>query len=238
MARRSRRAATVRERVGALVDLSAFDVAVEGRGEAEPAVPGTGEAQRAINRRVELVLVPTAETVTEAVTTAGVAPEPQGPVAPGPTGVSVVDGDMTFDVRMEEVRRVGGYVVGGLEVTNTGAEDLALGSLAVGPWDSRGSFDPQLQFAPTNLTLLSGGTRLYPVDYLTDPDGDNREPLSDRIVIAIAPGATRLVTVVWPDPGTSTVTVDLAPRYHGSMRSVLVAGRAPFRLTDVPVTDG
>ncbi|MBO0899760.1 OmpA family protein [Cellulomonas sp. zg-ZUI222] len=233
-----RRAATVAARVAGLADLAAFDVAVEGRGETQPAVAGSGEAERALNRRVELVLEtsggPEPEEVVEAV---GSLPDPQGPVAPGPTGVSVA-GDDAFDVRLEQVRRVGRYVVGGLEVTNTGAADLSLGSLSVGAWDSRGSFDPQLQTAPTNVTLVSGGTRLYPVDYRTDPQDDEREPLSDRIVNSIDPGETRLVTVVWPDPGTDTVTVDVAPRFHGSIAGVQVAGRAPFRLTDVPVVDG
>lgn len=234
-----RRAATVAQRIAQLADLSAFDVTVRGQGESQPAVAGTGEAERALNRRVELVLETTGESApVDVVEVAGTVPGPQGPAGAGPTGVSVADGEDRFDVRLHEVRRVGRYVVGGLEVTNTGVADLSMGSLAVGAWDSRGSFDPQLQFAPTNVTLVEGGTRFYPVDYLTDPVENEREPLADRIVNSIDPGETRRVTVVWPDPGTDTVTVDVAPRFHGSITEVQIAGRAPFRLTDVPVVDG
>lgn len=240
-----RRAATVATRLATLTDLAAFDVTVEGRGEAEPVVAGTGEAERALNRRVELVLVPAADAAAPdagdgggAGSGGGALPEIPGPVAPGTTGVSVVDGDASYDVRLPEVRRVGRYVVGRLEVTNTGAADLALNSLAGSAWDSRGSFDARLQFAPTNVTLVSGTTRWYPVDYLSDPENGRRDPLTDRIVNGIAPGAVRAVTVVWPDPGTDSVTVDVAPRFHRSIEQVQIAGRSPFRLTDVPVVGG
>ncbi|SFJ82440.1 OmpA family protein [Cellulomonas sp. KH9] len=234
-----RRAATVAARIAELADLSAFDVDVEGRGETEPAVPGSGEEERAVNRRVELVLeAPRASGADEVVEVAGALPDPEGPVAPGPTGVAVVDREGRFDVRLDEVRRVGPYVVGGLEVTNTGDGDLTMTSLSAGAKDSRGSFDVQLQFAPTNVTLVEGGTRLFPVDYLTDPDDAEREPLADRVVHGVRPGQTRLVTIVWPDPGTDTVTVEVAPRYHHSIDGLRTAGHAPFRLTDVPVVDG
>ncbi len=234
-----RRAQTVATRLGELVDLSAFDLAVEGRGESEPLVAGTGDAERALNRRVALVLVPSSDPAetTEVVVDAGALPDPQGAVAAGATGVSVTDGDATFDVRLPEVRRVGRYLVGALEVTNTGATDLALGSLAVGAWDARGSLDAELQFAPTNVTLVSGGTRLYPVDYVKDAERGARDPLSDRIVNGVAPGTVRTVTVVWPDTGEDVVTLDVAPRFHPGNAELRIAGRAPFRLTDVPVVE-
>ena len=165
-------------------------------------------------------------------------PEIPGPVAPGATGVSVVDGNDAFDVRLPEVRRVGRYLVGRLEVTNTGTADLSLSSLAVGAWDSRGSFDPQLQLAPTNVTLVDATSRRYPVDYVVNPENGRRDPLADRVVDGVGPGEVRAVTVVWPDPGTDTVTVDVAPRFRRSVADLLIAGQAPFRLTDVPVVTG
>jgi len=236
-----RRAATVAARLAELTDLTAFDVTVEGRGESQPVVAGTGDAERALNRRVELVLVPDVAAdaaAVDVVEESGSLPEPAGPSAPGATGLSVVDGDRSFDVRLPEVRRIGRYLVGALEVTNTGSGDLALGSLAGSAWDSRGSFDARLQFAPTNVTLVSSSTRWYPVDYLSDPENDRRDPLTDRIVNGIGPGEVRTVTVVWPDPGTDTVTVDVAPRFRGGKGQIQVAGRSPFRLTDVPVVSG
>ncbi len=234
-----RRAQTVATRLGELVDLAAYDVTVEGRGESEPLVAGTGEGERAVNRRVALVLVPSSEPadVAPVVPDAEALPDAEGAVAPGATGVSVTDDGATFDVRLPEVRRVGRYLVGTLEVTNTGVAPLSLGSLAVGAWDARGTLDPQLQFAPTNVTLVSGGTRLYPVDYVRDADSGARDPLTDRVVNDVEPGATRAVTVVWPDTGEDVVTLDVAPRYHPGSPENRIAGRAPFRLTDVPVVE-
>lgn len=235
-----RRAATVAARLAELADLSVFDVTVDGRGETEPAVPGAGEAERALNRRVELVLTPTASPVpADLAPQDAPLPDPAGPVARGEDGVSLTDGEDTFDLRVTRARRVGAYVVGTLEVTSTSARDLSLGALAAGGWDARGTLAADLQFAPTNVTLLAGGTRVFPVDYLVDPEDGSRAPLADVLVNGIAPGTVREVTVVWPDPGGAALTVDVAPRYRGTSASaqVQVAGRAPFRLTDVAVVD-
>jgi len=234
-----RRAATVASRIAQFADLSAFEVTVQGRGEAEPAVPGTGEAERAQNRRVELVLETSRTSdVEQVVEVTGSLPDPQGPVAPGATGVSVVDGDDRFDVRLDEVRRAGRHLVGGLEVTNTGSADLALHAFSSGGRGTRGGLDPSLSYSATNVTLAVGGTRYFPADYLTDVEDGDREPLAERAVVGIAPGQTRLVTVVWPDPGGDTVTVEVAPRFHSTISGLQTAGRAPFRLTDVTVVDG
>ena len=234
-----RRAATVAARLQGLTDLTAFDVSVEGRGESQPVVAGTGDAERAANRRVELVLVPDSPAAQPPVVEeAGTLPEMPGPVAPGATGVSVVQEDESFDVRLPEVRRDGRFLVGALEVTNTGTDHLDMHALSGSAWDSRGSFDARLQYAPTNVTLVTGTMRWFPVDYLVEPEHERRDPLADRIVSHIAPGETRTVTVVWPDVGGDTVTVDVAPRFSTGMGQLQVAGHAPFRLTDVPVVAG
>lgn len=233
-----RRAQTVADRLAGLVDLAAFDVTVTGMGESSPAVGGTSPEARAANRRVELVLVPQAATELASEPSGDDAPlpDPEGPSAPGPTGVSVQDGDATFDVRLEEVRRRGPFVVGALEVTNTGSDALAVSSFASGAWDTRGEFDASLQFAATNITIPVGSSRLYPLDYVRDAENEVREPMADRVVVGIAPGATRVVGVMWPDPGTDTVVVEVARRHLEAFGGVDVG--VPFRLTDVPVVDG
>lgn len=229
-----RRAASVAQRLGSVVDLTAFDVVVEGRGESEPAVDGTSDEARSLNRRVELTLAATSEGEVEQVVPADATlPESTGPTASGPDGVTVQDGDDHYSVRLTEVRRTGAYLVGELELTNLGTGDLQGAVLAAGAWDTRGKFDPSLQQAATNVTLLVGRSRLYPLDYLRAGEASRREPLGDRSMVVEA-GGTRVVTVVWPDPGTPTVAVEVAPheRTNG-----LVAGGAAFRLVDVPVVD-
>ncbi|WP_456788457.1 OmpA family protein [Cellulomonas sp. P5_C5] len=232
-----RRAQSVAQRLGGLVDLSAFEVSVDGRGESEPAVEGTSDEARSLNRRVEVTLVPTADAEVDPVapTDASELPEATGPTATGLDGVTVQDGEDHFSVRLPEVRRDGRYLVGELELENLGTGQLKGDVLAVGAWDSRGSFDPSLQQAATNVSLLVGRSRLFPVDYLRAAESDRREPLTDRSLV-LEPGATGVVTVVWPDPGTETVAVEVASREIAAFGGISV-GAAAFRLTDVPVVD-
>ncbi|MCC2318685.1 OmpA family protein [Cellulomonas chengniuliangii] len=232
-----RRAASVSQQLSTLVDLSGFDVTVEGRGESEPAMAGTSAEARSLNRRVTITLVPAEEAAPApaAPDDPAALPEATGPSAAGPDGVAVQDGANTYAVRLPQVRRVGPYLVGELELTNQGAKDLTDGVLASGVSDTRGRFDPSLQLAATNVSLLVGGSRVFPVDYVR-PEADMREPLSDRVVTVDA-GATRVVTVVWPDTGTTSVAVEVAPRQISAFGGVTVGGAA-FRLTDIPVLDG
>ncbi|WP_396046985.1 OmpA family protein [Cellulomonas sp. P22] len=231
-----RRAASVEQQLSTLVDLSGFDVSVEGRGESEPAMAGTSDEARALNRRVTITLVPAEEAAPAPAAPGDSAalPEATGPAATGPAGVTVQDGKNNYSVRLPQVRRVGPYLVGELELTNLGPKDLTDGVLASGVSDTRGQFDPSLQLAATNVSLLVGRSRVYPVDYVR-PAVDMREPLADRGVTVDA-GTTRVVTVVWPDTGTTSVAVEVAPRQISAFGGVTVGGAA-FRLTDVPVVD-
>jgi outer membrane protein OmpA-like peptidoglycan-associated protein len=235
-----RRAQAVADRLRSVADLGAFEISVEGLGESEPAAPGTSEESRAVNRRVELVL--TTEQAAQAETTqepSGRMPRSEGPTASALESVTVDSGnDVPVDVRVVEVRRVDRYLVGTLEVSNTAGPEAASGSLfATGAWDARGSFDPSLQAAATNVTLLHGDERLYPVDYVSKDDSDQRDPLADRFVFGPEPDHSTLVTVVWPDPGTDTVVVDSPAKSKEIGSSVAIdITVAPFRITDVPVT--
>ncbi|KRD43135.1 hypothetical protein ASE38_02320 [Cellulomonas sp. Root930] len=235
-----RRAQAVATRLGELADLAGFDVSVQGRGESEPTATGTSDEARAANRRVELVLTTEQDEVAEVTEPpAGALPETTGPTAAGQGAVTIDSGNnVPVDVRVREVRRVGRYLVGSLEVSNTAGAAKADGTpFSTGAWDARGSFDAGLQQAATNVTLLRGDLRLYPVDYLTGED--RRDPLADRVIDGPEPGSSILVTVLWPDPGTDTVVVDAPTRSKQITQSAAVdMGVQPFRITDVPVTEG
>ncbi|GAA2719571.1 OmpA family protein [Cellulomonas aerilata] len=236
-----RRAQAARDRLGSLVDLGAYGVTVEGRGESEPAAPGRDDAARAANRRVELRFIPAPDadpepaTASAAPTGMGTEPAADGPVATGAEGVRVgVRDGVEFEVRLPEVRRVGEVLVGEVEVEQTAGDRAAdIGSLlSSGVWDGRGEFDATTQSAATNLTLLDGGTRVFPFDYVRNDDGD-RHPLADRFLTSpVGVGQVQTVTVVWPAAPGDTVTVDSAATPHAGGPD---AGGPPFRLTDVPV---
>ncbi|GAA3804804.1 OmpA family protein [Cellulomonas soli] len=241
-----RRAQAVQTRLAELVDLSSYDVSVEGRGESEPAVTGTDDAARALNRRVQLVLTPeqgsgiapAPSTTATPGAPSGSIPDPEGPSAPGVDGVEIAatSGADTarFGVSVEQVRRVDGFVVGELTVTELDGVDRALvGAFATAAWDARGEFNPQLQAAATRVTLLDGGTRVFPVDY---QEGGSRSVLADTMLRGLGAGRSLTMTVVWPDVSGESVVID-APQVRHDVLGVttIEVGGPPFRLTDVPV---
>ncbi|MBO3084981.1 OmpA family protein [Cellulomonas fengjieae] len=234
-----RRAQAVADRLASIADLGAFDVSVEGRGESEPAARGTSDQERAVNRRVELVLTTLQEQATQtSEAPAGTLPETTGPVASGEGTVTIDSGNgVPVDIGVREVRRVGRFLVGSVEVSNTAGAQKADGSLfSAGPWGARGSLDAALLQAATNLTLVHGEQRFYPVDYLVGEE--RRSPLADRIVDGPEPGTTIRVTVVWPDPGTESVVVDSPAQRKEFTDTVSIdLGVQPFRITDVPVVE-
>lgn len=232
-----RRAQAVADRLGQLTDLSAFTVSVSGKGESEPRVPNDTDENRQLNRRVEVILTPTEETsdVHDSQGGGGQLPEAAGPVAKGSEGVEVasIHGNAVF--ALDEVVRRGGYLVG--EVKATGGEEGT--GVGVGVWlqpttligSARGENDSSLAYAITGLSLLTGRTRFYPVDYKT-ARGSNH-PLSE--ITARDPlrkGEVTTLVVVWPDTGEDTVTLDLeAPGEYSPYSN------NPFRLTGIPVVE-
>lgn len=233
-----RRAAAVSARLGQLSDLSPYDVTVAGKGETQPAVEGTGEQARALNRRVELLFTasgPPASTEAADEPGNGTAPEPSGPAGTGPAGIEVRRSDEpdVVRVRLAEVREVGGVLVGTLEVEPV-SDDLGTVAwlVAGGAIDPRGEFAPNLQFAASRVTLLDGADRVYALDYVLDDDS-GREPLADLILNDdLDPGETMRITVVWPAIDADQVIVDVPPLRS---KDGQVVGGNPWRLTDVPV---
>jgi hypothetical protein len=78
-----------------------------------------------------------------------------------------------------------------------------------------------------DVSLLTSDSRVFPYDYELPAGGDGvvRRTLGDESVNdgLSEPGQTMLVTVVWPDSGEDTVTIE-------------VPGRARF--ADIPVAQG
>ncbi|RJF44106.1 OmpA family protein [Actinomyces sp. 2119] len=250
------RAQAVSDRLGDLVDLGSWDVDVTGKGESEPAVEGTDDQARAANRRVEITLTPTEGTDSQdsassaapsasadpSASGSGGLPEAYGPVGRGPEGVTVPGrkGDGELSVVLEQVTRAGGFLLGELELTAGPGGTGDSGSTFLGAWlgDERAKAlsNPRGEgvaldttAAASGLTLLSGGERVFPTDYLP-PGGDKYTPLTERgLGFGLKEGMVTRVCVAWPDTGQDTVVLDHESRTED--------GDYAFRLTDVPVVE-
>lgn len=233
-----RRARAVADRLAEIADLGRFDVRVEGRGESEPLTTEATEEARALNRRVTVEFTPATDAATvQAPAGDGLVPA-EGPTIEGLGGAVVLHGDgvggvQRLHVELLGVRRVGGYLVGELAVRNDGAEQASFVSVLGSVRDGRGDLGLGLLGA-SNVTLLDGGVRVYPVDYLVDEDLyeiSARNVLADAAVGSLASGTTSVVSVVWPDRGSDTVVVDVP---EGS--TSVTDGSTPIRFVDVPVS--
>lgn len=226
------RAAAVASRLTEVADLTGRTVVVEGVGSEQPAVPGTSEEARALNRRVELLLTPVPEAPPERDVVQGEEPEPAGPVGPASEGVVVEHpNEPEVTVRVESLRALDRVLVGTLllEPAEPGPVGWLVSQVA---FDSRGEFAPQLQLAATGVTLLQGPERVFPLDYV-HPGSEYRRPLAELMVIGpVEPADPRRVTVVWPRLPGDTVVVDQPGKELAGGR---IDAGYPWRLTDVPV---
>ena len=244
-----KRANAVKTRLEQLTSLDKWQTSVSGKGESEPKVNDTSDEARAVNRRVEITLTPTGGTTPKNTTTptngssatpnptSSKLPDPKGPVAKGADGVTVKhDNGAQLTITVDHLTRANGYLLGQLHTTINAKTDSApsglerwLGDKEVLFSNSRsedGSSEPT-ERAADGLTLLAGGERIYPADYL-DAGFKTHVPLTELQLTPHIKAGTTTVCVVWPDPGGDTVTLDhAAPRKE-------VADLA-FRLTDIPV---
>ena len=235
-----KRANAVKTRLEQLTSLDKWQTSVSGKGESEPRINDTSDEARAANRRVEITLTPTGGTTTKTTTPSagtGSLPETKGPVAKGSEGVTVKhdSGDGQLTVTLDHVTRQGGYLLGQLHTTISAKTDSAPGLYNFLEDDespltsSRGETagNDAIRTASNGLTLLAGGERIYPADYL-DAEFKAHVPLTELGIGSFIKAGTTTVCVIWPDPGGDTVTLDhAAPRKE-------VADLA-FRLTDIPV---
>ena len=244
-----KRANAVKTRLAQLTKLDKWQTSVSGKGESEPKVNDTSDEARAVNRRVEITLTPTGGTTTKNTPTptngssatpnptSSKLPDPKGPVAKGADGVTVKhDNGAQLTITVDHLTRANGYLLGQLHTTINAKTDSApsglerwLGDKEVLFSNSRsedGSSEPT-ERAADGLTLLAGGERIYPADYL-DAGFKTHVPLTELQLTPHIKAGTTTVCVVWPDPGGDTITLDhAAPTKH-------ITDLA-FRLTDIPI---
>jgi len=238
-----KRANTVKTRLEQLTKLDTWQTSLSGRGEPEPKVKAPSDEARAVNRRVEITLTPTGGTVPKGSTTAtpnssGKLPDPKGPVAKGADGVTVKNnnGDDQLTITLDHVTRTGGYLLGQLHTTLNTKKDSAPSGLEIWLGDKEilfsnsrsedGSSEPT-ELSSNGLTLLAGGERIYPADYL-DAGFKTHVPLTELQLTPPIKAGTTTVCVVWPDPGGDTITLD-HPTGKYSIPDTA------YRLTDIPI---
>ena len=236
-----KRANAVKTRLEQLTKLDKWQTSVSGKGESEPKVNDTSDEARAVNRRVEITLTPTGGTTTKNTTPApnsGKLPENKGPVAKGSEGVTVkhVSGNSQLTITIDHVTRSGGYLFGQLHTTLSVKKGSAPDRLEdwlndkEAPFSNsrseKGSRDA-VAFAATGLTLLAAGERIYPADY-RDAGFKTHLPLTELQLTPPIKAGTTTICVIWPDPGSDTVTLDHA----ATGKEVADLG---YRLTDIPV---
>ena len=246
-----KRADAVKTRLGQLTSLDKWQTSVTGKGESEPRVKDTTDEARAANRRVEITLTPTggttnkggsptaAPTATPSSDSGASLPAPQGPTATGPDGITLTSkgtdtsGEVT--ITLDHVTRTGGYLLGAITCTvEPGSTGAPLHSLLQDPQtllSNQRDEDGALStfYASDGLTLIAGGERIFPADYL-DAYAEQHLPLTELNVSDRLKTGTTTVCVIWPDPGGDTITLD-----HPDGKYAL-KGTA-YRLTDIPVTN-
>ena len=241
-----KRANAVKTRLEQLTKLDTWQTSVSGKGESEPKIKDTSDEARAANRRVEITLTPTggttpkgsSSTATPSTSGGGKLPDPQGPVAKGPEGVTLSpkSGDTSGEVTitLDHVARSGGYLLGTVTCTvKDGSTGAQLHPLLQDPQtalsnqrDEDGSA-VQTLLASDGLTLISNGERIFPADYL---DAYNKQhlPLTELNLYDHLKGGTTTVCVVWPDPGGDTTTLDHPKGKYSPPDTA-------YRLTNIPI---
>ena len=243
-----KRANAVKTRLEQLTSLDKWKTSVSGKGESQPKIKDTTDQARAANRRVEITLTPTGGTTPKNTPTpnsssgsgngGGKLPDPQGPVAKGSEGVTLTtkSGDTSGEVTitLDQVTRSGGYLLGTITCTvKDGSTGAPLHPLLEDPQtvlanqrDESGGALPTFN-ASDGLTLIAGGERIFPADYL-DADAGQHLPLTELRLLDHLKASTTTICIVWPDPGGDTITLD-HPEGKYSPKGTA------YRLTDIPI---
>ena len=124
--------------------------------------------------------------------------------------------------------------VSGAGSPGMGKPPAGAGGSGLGPSDVVSQFDQRDEDgsalptfnASDGLTLIAGGERIFPADYL-DAAAEQHLPLSELNVSDDLKTGVTTICVVWPDPGGDTITLD-----HQADKST---NDNAYRLTDIPV---
>ncbi|MBD9698793.1 hypothetical protein IGS67_04695 [Flavimobilis sp. GY10621] len=222
MALSKARAESVADRLRPILG-STFVVKTEGRGSKEPKVKNTSDDARAANRRVEITF--TGRSANKLVVVDDVPaelPDTLGAVATGLGTARVPAHQLNpeLDARVVSLRRVGGQLVGVLEIaapTTRASTGFLFGDAVrtLGNRAERGFGFVSI----ANVSLLTPTTRVFPVDFRpgTGTNPDERRVLGSQVAEMLpVPGGPHRYVFVWPDvdPSASTVTVDAPDAYR------------------------
>ena len=242
-----KRANAVKTKLQQLTKLDKWKTSVSGKGESQPKIKDTTDEARAANRRVEITLTPTGGTSPkDSSTTAtpsnssgnGKLPDPQGPAAKGSEGVTLTSKDTNTSgevtITLDHLTRTGGYLLGTVTCTvKDGSTGAPLHPLLEDPQtvlanqrDESGGALPTFN-ASDGLTLIAGGERIFPADYL-DADAGQHLPLTELRLLDHLKASTTTICTIWPDPGGDTITLD-HPEGKYSPKGTA------YRLTDIPI---
>ena len=243
-----KRANAVKTKLQQLTKLDKWKTSVSGKGESQPKIKDTTDEARAANRRVEITLTPTGGTSPKdsSSTTAtpsnssgnGKLPDPQGPAAKGSEGVTLTSKDTNTSgevtITLDHLTRQGGYLLGTVTCTvKDGSTGAPLHPLLEDPQtvlanqrDESGGALPTFN-ASDGLTLIAGGERIFPADYL-NADAEHHIPLTELNISDHLKTGTTTICTIWPDPGGDTITLD-HPEGKYSPKGTA------YRLTDIPI---
>ena len=243
-----KRANAVKTKLQQLTKLDKWKTSVSGKGESQPKIKDTTDEARAANRRVEITLTPTGGTSPKdsSSTTAtpsnssgnGKLPDPQGPAAKGSEGVTLTSKDTNTSgevtITLDHLTRTGGYLLGTVTCTvKDGSTGAPLHPLLEDPQtvlanqrDESGGALPTFN-ASDGLTLIAGGERIFPADYL-NADAEHHIPLTELNISDHLKTSTTTICTIWPDPGGDTITLD-HPEGKYSPKGTA------YRLTDIPI---
>ena len=233
-----KRANAVKTRLEQLTKLDMWQISVSRKGESEPRIKDTTDEARAVNRRVEITLTPTNGTApknntTPTLSSSGGKPlNPKGRVAKGSEGVTGKhDSGAQLTIPLDHVTRTSGCLLGQLHTTLSTTNST---NPTFEAWfDDEETFFTNYRgedrsrdavaYSSNGLTLLAGGERIYPADYL-DTGLKTHVPLTELELTPPIKAGTTTVCVIWPD----AVTLD-----HAAPTKQITD--FAFRLTDISV---
>lgn len=199
-----------------------YSLSAEGKGMTEPAVEGTSEEARAANRRVEIYFE--AEERKQIATRGAheAPPETDAPTVRGNEQLEFAHGSAGADIGAVSIASVtaldDAYLLGivEVEVLSAAGDSSLFSTLFSDPGLSKRTSDTFESNGAGLITLATGNANLYPVEYVA---GENRNgsPIRDlvadpRPLGSYAPGEKYRLSVVWPNPGTETVTIEVPGR--------------------------